>query len=281
MSALERILFGWQCLLESVRACRSAAVWGPWLVLFSLHALAVAALAWAAHPAISWFMAPGLRAVEGDAALRYPGLFLRLPLLARDAGLVIGALALPVLAGVWTRLFERRFRQAPAAPGGAWAEGFSRSGALVVAALPVTVAAFGLHEMLHNLHLVRLSSVARSLAPPAADAALLFVRITCAYAAALVVLGRRSGPGALAAIPGTWSTGFVPAAVALLSLSPFGVLATAFVSASEGLVHHGVPEWAVAGILARAAIGALLAMIATGAVTLAWQGGATERGAPA
>lgn len=278
MNLLERILFGWQCLLEAVRACRAAAVWGPWAVLFGLHATAVAACAWAAHPLLSWLLAPPLRALEGDAVLRYPELYRRLPLLARDAGLVLGALALPVVAGVWTRLFERRFRRSPGGTGAAWAEALSRSGALLVAALPVTLAALGLHAMLQNLSLVRLSGLARSVAPPAADAALLFVRITCAYAAALVVLGRRPGLRALVELPSTWREGFVPAAVALLLLAPVGVGASALVSATAGFIERGAPEWVVAGILVRSATGALLAMVATGAVTLAWLGGAAGRG---
>lgn len=281
MNALEQVAFGWQCLLESLRACRSAAIWGAWAVLFGLHALAILACVWAAHPLLSWFMAPLLRTLGSDEWLRYPGLFVRLPVLARDAGLVIGALALPVLSGVWTRLFERRFRLAPAAAGQAWAEALALAAALLVAALPVTLAAFGLQAMLHNLHLVRMSSLARALAPPAADAALLFVRVGCAYAAALVVLGRRSGPGALAALPATWGPGFLPAAVAVLLLVPAGLAGSALVTASAGFVQHGAPEWVAVALLARAAIGALLAMVATGAVTLAWLGsvGDAESGA--
>lgn len=276
MSALEQVAFGWQCLLASLRACRSAAVWGPWAVLFGLHAAAIVAAWWAAHPAFSWFAAPILRALEGDAALRYPELFRRLPVLARDAGLVLGALALPVLAGVSTRLFERRFRHAPADPATAWAEGPARAGALLVAALPVSVAAAGLLAALQSLESVRLSGAARALAPGAADAVLLLVRVACAYAAALVVLGGCSGPRALAALPGTWARGFLPAAVAMLLLAPAGVLASALVTAAEGMVERGDPEWVAAAVLGRAAVGAALAMLASGAVTLAWVGSVGE-----
>lgn len=276
MSALEQVAFGWQCLLGALRACRSRAVWGPWAALFALQALGIVACWWGAHPLFSWFEAPLLKALEGDAALRYPELFRRLPGLARDAGLVTGALALPVLAGISARLFERGFRGLPPAPRGAWAEGVRRSPALLVAALPVTLAAFGLQAMLHTLHLVRLSGIARSLAPPAADAALLFVRIACAYAAALVVLGGRSGPRALAAIPSTWGRGFVPAAVATLVLAPAAGVASAVVSAALAAVERGAPEWVVAAVLLRAATGALLGMLASGAFTLAWLGSVGE-----
>lgn len=276
MSPLEQVAFGWQCLLGSLRACRSPGIWGPWLALFGLQALGVLACWWGAHPALSWAVAPLLRAIEGDAALRYPELFRRLPDLARDAGLVTGALAMPVLAGVSTRLFERSFRSGAAATGSAWAEGLSRWGALLIVALPVSLVALGLQGGLRSLDAVRLSSVARSLAPPAADAVLLAVRAACAYAAALVVLGGLGGVRALLRIPSTWSAGLVPAAVALGLLAPVGVLASAVVTASPGFIDRGAPEWVVVAVLLRAAVGAALGMLACGAATLAWLGSVAE-----
>lgn len=280
MNALEQVAFGWQCLLGARRACRSPAVWGPWVALFALQALGVFCCWWAAHPLVSWFAAPVLRAWEGDAALRYPELFRRLPGLARDAGLATGVLLLPVAAGISARLFERQFRALPAAAGAAWSEGLRRSPALLVAALPVSLAAVGLQAMLHALPHVRLSGLARSLAPPAADAALLFVRIACAYAAALVVLGGRSGFGALTGIPSTWARGFLPAAVAALLLAPAAGLASATVTASLALVDRGAPEWVVAAVLLRAGTGAALGLLASGAFTLAWLGGVSESAHP-
>jgi hypothetical protein len=281
VNALEQVAFGWQCLLGAVRGCRASAIWAPWAGLFALHAAGVLTSWWGAHPLLSWFIAPMLRAVEGEGALRYPELFRRLPDLARDAGLVTGALVLPVLAGVSTRLFARRYRGEALAPRTAWGEGLARAGALLVAALPVTLVAIGLQGMLQALPQVRLSGVARALAHPAADAALLFVRVACAYSAALVVLGGRSGPRALLAIPSTWAAGFVPAAVAILVLVPVGLLASAGVSASLAFVDRGAPEAVALAVLARAAVGAMLAMLASGAVTLAWLGAVEAREEPA
>ncbi len=272
MNALEQVAFGWQCLLGSLRTCRSRDVWGPWAALFALQAAGILLCAWGAHPALSWFAAPLLRALEGDGALRYPELFRRLPALARDAGLASGALALPVLAGVSARLFERRFRGAPVRPGAAWREGLARSWALLVVALPVSLVAIGLQAALQSLHLVRLSGVLREAAPALGDAGLLFVRITFAYGAALVMLGGRPGTRALLEIPSTWERGFVPAAVAVLPLVPAGLLASALVPAALAFVELGAPEAVLAAVLARAAAGALLGMIASGAVTLAWLG---------
>ena len=281
MNAVEQVAFGWQCLLGSLRACRSPAIWGPWSALFGLQALGVVACWWGAHPALSWAVAPLLRAIEGDAALRYPELFRRLPDLARDAGLVTGALAMPVLAGVSARLFEQRFRSGASGAGAtraAWAEGLSRWGALLLVALPVTLAGAGLQGALRSLDAVRLSSIARSLAHPAADALLLAVRVACAYAAALVVLGGLGGVRALARIPSTWHSGLVPAAVALGLLAPAGILASFVVSASPAFIERGAPEWVVAAVLLRAAVGALLGMLASGAATLAWLGIVEESG---
>lgn len=272
MNALEQVAFGWQCLLGSLRACRSPDVWGPWAALFALQAAGVLLCAWGAHPALSWFAAPLVRALEGDGALRYPELFRRLPALARDAGLASGALALPVLAGVSARLFERRFRGLPGRPGAAWREGLARSWALLVVALPVSLVAIGLQAALQSLHLVRLSGVLREAAPALGDAGLLFVRVTFAYGAALVMLGARSGPRALLEIPSTWGRGFVPAAVAVLLLVPAGLLASALVPGALAFVDRGAPEAVLAAVLARAAAGAVLGMVASGAVTLAWLG---------
>lgn len=281
MNPLEQVAFGWQCLLGSLRACRSPAIWGPWSALFGLQALGVVACWWGAHPALSWAIAPLLRALEGDAALRYPELFRRLPDLARDAGLVTGALAMPVLAGVSTRLFERSFRAGTVgenATRAAWAEGLSRWGALLLVALPVTLVALGLQGALRALDAVRLSSIARSLAFPAADAVLLAVRVACAYAAALVMLGGLGGVRALVRIPSTWSSGLVPAAVALGLLAPAGILAAAVVTASPAFIDRGAPEWVVVAVLLRAAVGAALGMLATGAATLAWLGDVAQSG---
>jgi hypothetical protein len=272
MSTLEQVAFGWQCLLATLRACRSRAVWGPWALLFSLQAAGLAALAGCAHPAFSWFMAPLLRAVEGDAALRYPEIFRRLPALARDTGLVLAAFVTPVVAGISARLFERRFRRSSGPAAGAWAEGAARAGALLLAGLPVTLAAVGLVAMLHNLPLVRLSSAARALAPAGAGIALAFVRTAFAYVPALVVLGRRPARDALAAVSATWVPGFVPAGTVLLLLAPLTLAAGALASASVSLVDRGAPEWIAAVVLVRAAVDAFILMAASGAVTLAWLG---------
>jgi hypothetical protein len=284
VSPLEQVAFGWQCLLGSLRACRSPAIWGPWSVLFGLQALGVLALWWGAHPALSWAVAPLLRAIESDAALRYPELFRRLPNLARDVGLVTGALALPVLAGVSARLFEQRFQGGVTGAGetrAAWTEGLSRWGALLLVALPVTLAGAGLQGALRSLDAVRLSSLARTIAHPAADAVLLGVRVACAYSAALVVLGGLGGVRALARIPATWSSGLMPAAVALGLLAPAGILASAVVSASPAFIERGAPEWVVAAVLLRAAVGATLGMLASGAITLAWVAHVAESGGEA
>jgi hypothetical protein len=278
MTPLEQAAFGWQCLLGALPAARRPAVWAPWAALFAAQALVLVACAWGAHPALSWFMAPLLRWVEGDAALRYPELFRRLPVLARDAGLVLGALAAPVVAGVSARLFEREFRGRPGPARAAWAEGASRAGALLVGALPVTLAALGLHAMLGNLGGVRLSGVARLAAPAATGAALLFVRVIFAYVPALVMLERRSGPAALAAVRSTLAPGLLAAAVPLVLLAPLAAAGTALSSASLALVDRGVPEAVMAFVLARALAESLAGLLASGAVTLAWLGAVAEPG---
>ena len=272
MSALERLAFGWQCLLGALRACGRRALWGPWAALFALQGFAVIAFVDASHPALSAFMAPLLRRLAGDSALRYPELFRRLPVLVHQADLVFRALAMPVAAGIATRLFERHFRDAPLRPAAAWGEGAARTLSLVVAALPVTLVAFGLNAMLSHLSLVRLSSFSRSLAPHAAGGALLFVRAAAAYATALVVLDRRSGPRAIAALPGTWAEGFVPAAVPLLLLAPATALAWALTNAAIVAVDRAAPEWVVLAVIGRSAVETFAMMLVTGAATMAWMG---------
>lgn len=276
MSPIEQAALGWQCLLGAISAARRPAVWAPWAVLLALHALFLLACAWASHPALSWLMAPLLRALQDDRALRYPELFRRLPVLSREGGLALSALATPVIAGVSVRLFELVFRGERPEARAAWSEGFARAGALFVVAAPLVIAACGLHTMLISLADVRLSGLTRLAAPYVAGGALLFVRAALAYAPALVVLGRRSGPGALAAVPGTWRGGFVAAAVPFVLLSPLLAAGTVLVGFAPRLVQLGVPEAVLLAVLARAGAEALAGMLASGAVTLVWLGGVGE-----
>lgn len=276
MNGLEQIAFGWQCLLGALAAGRRREVWAPWLVLFALQASALVLVAFAAHPAVSWFAAPLLVRAEGEDVLRYPELFRRLPAVVRDVGLLAGLVVTPLVAGAGTRLFERAFRGAAPAPAAAFREAAGRAAALLLAGLPVALLALAVRATLDQLGLVRLSGLSRAAAPYAASVAMLFARAALAYTPALVVCGRRSGPAALAAVFSTWSRGFVPVLVVLLALAPFGAAAVAGSAAAVRVVDRGLPEWVTLAMLARVAVETLVAMLACGAATLAYLG-AVER----
>jgi len=84
---------------HALRASRRPATWLPWLLVPGTSLLALLALAWCAHPLLSPVMAPLLRASVGEEALRYPGLYVRLPEIVVAIRFVLDGLVLPVAFG--------------------------------------------------------------------------------------------------------------------------------------------------------------------------------------
>jgi hypothetical protein len=139
VNAGEQFLLGWEALRRSARHLRSFSVWVPGLLVAGVQLAVLGALAWFAHPAFSWFMAPILRRMAGEEALRYPNVFQIMPALYGRAGLVVEALLGAIMAGATVWLFARRFEGRPAAASAGLAVAGRRAAALVLAGLPGTL----------------------------------------------------------------------------------------------------------------------------------------------
>ena len=139
MNGFEQLALGWQCLWHTRREILRLELWGPWLALLSAQAVVIALLAFAAHPLVSWFMVPLLRATTAEDIVRYPELLRRLPALAAEAAVVLGLLLGSLTVGVATRQFADCFRGAPVRAALAWSEALRRWPALLVSALPVAL----------------------------------------------------------------------------------------------------------------------------------------------
>jgi len=277
MNALEQLAMGGQCLAEGWREAWRKEPGLAWLPVLVARVGVVALLVWCAHPWVSWLLAPLLRAAEGDAVLRYPELFRRLPPLAARADAVVAVFLVPLSAGVATAMFAAIFRGQRLSPGRAWSEVLPRWPALVIANLPARLVAIGLHLALAALPGIRVSGLTRALAPWAAGLAELFVQAACFYVTSLVVLERRSAWSAIAAIPGTIGRGLVPALVVTvalwLPLAPLQWLE----GAREVIVARGLPELVAVVALVRAVVTTALGVATAGAATLAYLGALAER----
>lgn len=267
MNLLEQLVLGWHCPLRALRECFRSALWRPWWPLLAGYVVMLLAIAFAAHPLLSAFMAPAIRMAAGDDALRYPELFRRLPGLWRWAQLAFDALVTPFAAGYSALLWSERFRGVALHPSQARAAMLRHAPVLLLATLPVTLATVLGNVALDSLVNVRLSGLSRALAPQAIGAIIFLVRAACFYAVPMVMLDRRGSRRALLVLPGTLGKGFVPALVACLLLAlvqlPFAVLL-----AQPGALAERIPEAVLGVALVSAFVSVALAGLASGAGTL-------------
>jgi hypothetical protein len=267
MNPLESLTLAWQALRHTVPQLWRPTLW-LWALPLAAAQLLVVLLLWhAAHPAVSWFMAPLLVRLSGDDTLHYPRIFELLPVMYRRADLVIGATLGAIGIGAATPAFAAHFRGEQVAAGRALAEAFRRAPALVLVQLPFNVLLFLVGTGAGILIEGRSGLVTR-LAPLAVAAVSLAIQAAFFYAAALVVLEKRSALSAWGALPSTWRPGllsaFLVSAVTLVALLP---LQAPGVSAAL-LVQKGRPELAGALTLLHAFAGWLNGFILTGAATL-------------
>lgn len=268
MTVLEQWVLGVQCVLRTLRESGRMCVWRPWGPAFGVFAALLALLVLAAHPLVSWAMAPLVRALAGDRALRYPGVFLELPGLLGRCAIGVDALVLPLATGVTTLLFADVFRGARPEASLAWERSRGRWLALIALGLPACLAALGVQWLLAQLPAIRLSDASRALVPPLGVLAIFLVRAACFWLAPALLLERRSVPQVFAAIPGTFARGFLPAASALgllaLAQWPFRVL----LERSSLAVDRGAPELVAFACLLWVALHLAVACLGAGAATL-------------
>lgn len=269
MSAFEQIALAWQALTRSLAQLAHPATWWPWLLLGALQA-SVTFLLWNfAHPLVSPVMAPLVRALGGEDALHYPGLFGALPGMAATLDLAIGALPGAVAIGAATRLFEARFLGRSLAPFDALAEAGRRAPALIAAQFPLHLLAIGLGLGLGGwLESHTLSGFVRAAGTLVVMAGTLLAQALFFYVVPLVMLERRSPWSALRELPRTWRAGLwaalALAAVLLLALLPFQF----FQERAGWIAERGRPELLVALALVQTSFTLLLWYALAGSATL-------------
>ena len=269
MNPLEQLMLAWQALRHTLPQLWRPGLW-LWVLPLALVQLTVVALLWhAAHPAVSWFMAPLLVRLTGDDTLHYPRIFELMPTLYQRADVGLGAVLGAIGIGAATPAFAARFRGEPLGGRRALGDAFRRAPALVLVQLPFNVLLFLLSTFAGAwLERRGAGGLVSRVAPLAVTGVSLLIQAAFFYAAALVVLEKRSAVSAWRALPSTWRPGFLPAllvgASTLLLLLP---LQAPGVSAAL-LVQRGRPELAGALTLLHVFAGWLNAFILTGAATL-------------
>lgn len=266
MNGFEQVALGGVCLARGLRAGFRPERWGAWLPLLLARLAIVTALAACAHPALSWAMAPLLRALAGEDALRYPQAFAHLAPFAARADLLAWALIGLPCAGRATRAFAAACGAPVPRVRGAVPEALL----LIAAGLPAVLFVAATQTGLGVLAGFRMSAISRLLVQQAGAAAIITVQAATLYVVAEIVLRGANALEALAAIPRSLTAGFLPALVVLVLLAlllvPFAVLAPA---AAAGR-WHDLPEAAVVVAALRAVAATLVAIAATAAATLAW-----------
>jgi len=270
MNGFEQLALGWQCLWHTRREILRIELWGPWLALLLAQALVIALLAFAAHPLVSWFMVPLLRATTMEDIVRYPELFRRLPGLAAEAAVVLGLLLGSLTVGVATRQFADRFRGAPAQAPLAWSEALRRWPALLISALPVALVGLLVQRLPESLSGVRMSSLTRNLLPEIFGAFGILLTALLLYTTALVMIERRGVLVALREVPTTWKRGFLAAFVVVVLVTLVRLPLDRLTLASRVIVDRGIPELAIALALAQATVSAFAGFLMTGAATLVY-----------
>lgn len=270
MNVWEQLALSGQCLGRTSRELVRPVLAAPWLVWIAVHVLAVTLLTFVAHPLVNGWLAPLVRRVAGDDALRYPGLFRSLPHLVGLARPVFGVALLPLIAGVSAAQFGQYWRGRPLAAGEAWSTAGRRLPALVALALAAWLLASAGDVVLARLDAGHSTGLSRALLPRLVAFAQWLVSVALAYGPALVVLGGRGVVRAFADLPRTWTPGAIPAAIALLCASLLRAPLAHLLARANSFVDHGRPEAIAAFLAGHAVADGLGRMLVSGALALAY-----------
>jgi hypothetical protein len=243
VSLFEQVALALQALRHTLAALRSPRLWVPWLVLGACQLAVVLAIWHFAHPVLSWFMAPLLRALAGADALHYPNALEMMPRLYDRADVVLGALLGSVMIGASAPLFAEHFRGGVPRVGPALRAALRRAPALVLCQLPFNLLVTGLVFGVGGLLEARGGGGVVSRAAEFAVASLaLVVQAAFFYVTARLVLDPRGVGGALAGVPSDWRRGFAPA-LTVGALTVLLLLPLHWVAGREDLVvSRGRPE---------------------------------------
>lgn len=269
MNLFEQIAVAWQSLIRVFGAMRRGRLWTPFALLAACEMLVLSALVWFAHPLLSWFMAPLLRRVAGEATLRYPSLFRELPNLYAQADVFIGAFVGAVVVGAATVMFADYFHGLKPSASTGFGEAARRSLALILVNLPFNVLVFALSHWSERVMADRGSGFL-------VQGAVYFVILGASvvlqslffYVSALVVLERKSVFSALAGLPETWARGFWAAFfLGVLLVAP--LLPIHYLSEQAGvIVDRGLPELTGWLVVVQCVVGLALWFLLAGSATL-------------
>lgn len=277
MSPLEQLAIGWIALARTARESRTWAVWGPVIAAFAAQVALIAALVFAAHPLLSWGMAPVVRALSSDDVLRYPELYRWLPTLVSRVSLWFLPVLGPLLAGWVTILFAEVFRGERPRPLPAFAQAWSRAATLMVASLPFHLVLFAV--ALGESHLTdgRISQVTRLIAPRVALGVCVFVQAVLLLVAPLVLLERRSLRETFTGLPGAARVAFLGALMIAAITSALRLPFDAWAGKSVAMVASSLPEKVAVVVLVRAFAQSLAMVLAAGAAALLHRSVLAER----
>lgn len=269
MNLLEQFTLAWQALWHTLVRAWNPRLWLWATPLLAVQLLIVLLLWYAAHPIVSWFMAPLLVRIHGPQSLHYPHLFELMPGLFDRADLAIGAIVGSIAFGAATPAFASAFRGEPVHARAALARAFSRALPLVLVLLPFNLLLLAI-DLAGNKWLVPLVA-GRKIAlvlPLLITGSALALQAAFFYAVALVMLEGFGARAALRALPSTWRPGFGPAWI--VSAVTLFLLALARLPGVTPvlLVERGVPELGGWLTVWHVVTGLVNGFVLTGAATL-------------
>lgn len=248
MNPLEPLALGVEAMRRAMLELRSPPRGRDWALFAIALAVIVLALAYAAHPALSWLLAPLLEASNLPGVLRYPEHFEALPVLTRRALGAAMLLVVPVLAALTMLEARARWRGEPAPR---WSEQRSRIPAFLVVALPVLLTIGALHAALPLLEQVRLSSLTRRALPLAVGAITWVLHASGAWLLPRVALARLSPLDAWREWPRQIQRGLAPAMVVTGTLTLVVLPLDTAMNAAAAWIARGAPEFVIAWALVR------------------------------
>lgn len=256
MSPLEPFALGLAAVRRAFGEWRAPPGGRGWLLLAAVLAAGVGALAFSAHPALSWLMAPLLERSGLDGVLRYPGHFEHLPRLTRRMIAVASIACAPVLASRTMMVAAARWS---GAPGPSAASLLKLALPSLLVSLPMLALVGVLHAALSLLEGVRLSSLTRAALPLTASALTLMLHASWGWMLPRVVLGGQSVVAAWREWGRQFARGFLPALVPFGAAALMQLPAERLLDSAHSFVERGQPEMVVTCAILR-----VIAMAASG-----------------
>lgn len=265
MNPLQPFALGLEAMRRALVGLLRVPYGRAWLLLTAVLGAVVVALAWAAHPALSWFLAPLLERSHLPGMLRYPEHFEALPVLTRRTIAIASVTVIPALSALTMIRARARWTNLPEPAVG---HSLRRTPVYLLTPMPVLLVIGAMHAALPLLDGVRLSSITRAAIPFAVSFLSILLLASWAWMLPRVALANRSLLTVWREWPRHVARGFIPALIVIgsvfLGLHPFE---RALDGASHG-AGTGNPEIVVAFALARVAAMSIAAVLVALAMAL-------------